>query len=149
MYIHEPDHIKLNLNFTRIKYVHIRFFFCFSNIHVHFFMWQSFTDQWFSIIWTIYRNSGSNHYHDHRAVFKSIQRWEFHFNFRSIERTKKAFISIIYLSNIKYNNFKFIHSFIAGKRPHRKPDTQILGDYGVEEWRDGGNIEMYFSVLFY
>ncbi|XP_037047809.1 lachesin isoform X1 [Bradysia coprophila] len=24
-----------------------------------------------------------------------------------------------------------------GKRPHRKPDTQILGDYGVEEWRDG------------
>lgn len=49
----------------------------------------------------------------------------------------------------KYNNFKFIHSFIAGKRPHRKPDTQILGDYGVEEWRDGGNVEMDFSVLLF
>lgn len=52
---------------------------------------------------------------------------------------KSFLFQLFIVSNIKIcNNFKFIHSFIAGKRPHRKPDTQILGDYGVEEWRDGG-----------
>lgn len=59
----------------------------------------------------------------------------------SIKRTrkKKLLFQLFIVPPIsKYNNFKFIHSFIAGKRPHRKPDTQILGDYGVEEWRDGG-----------
>lgn len=30
--------------------------------------------------------------------------------------------------------------FVAGKMSHKKPETQILGDYGVGEWRDGGKV---------
>lgn len=36
----------------------------------------------------------------------------------------------------------------VGKRLYRKPDTQTLGDYGIEEWRDGGKIGIYIHIVY-
>lgn len=87
---------------------------------------------------SFYRNSGSNHHHDHRAVFKSIQRWEFHFNFRKHKtHTKKKSFYFNYLSSLQYQNIIILNLFIRSLQVKDRIENLTRKFWEIMEWKSG------------
>lgn len=173
MYTHisHPSPPDYSTNSTRLLFV---FFVC-SVCYIHMWMFTCATFRCercylliseFLLFELFYRNSGSNHYHDHRAVFESIQRWEIFILLiflKSIKththpHTVKMLAASFFLALFHFNYLSLLYQiiiisnlFIRSLQVKDRIENLTRKFWEIMEWKNGEMEvwEMDFSVQFF